>query len=407
MSNVNRLGKYIFIASCTIPLLGNFSSISIFEVFSLNQLSYVIAIVPIVLYLLMGKINPIGVLTFLAIVCVPGLYNYIFGSAFDFNSLFRFVVSFIPVMLWKRIYIFLAGCKFVDIYLILYKVGILVAVIWAMLQVFGILPFYDFDYVDGIKVGRASGGYEKPVIFTIVLFPIFLYASVIYDKNRLWSAILFMLLILIIWLTGLRTALISYLALLIIFFLKNISLRLTLFLVKWHAILLIGVFLIVVLYILKEEVPLLGLLRGRLGMWVAHVHEMTSGGILQFLFGKSGTVLNANNQLYFDVYSFSEVHNDYLRIFVVHGVFGLIVVSYIFRNFLIGLYKCMLSSSTVHLHLLSSYVIFLLLFMVTNEPTYYPAVIWITTTSLIYFSNYAVVIRANHSTSRVALTLDA
>lgn len=386
----SSLGKYLFIATCTIPLMGSFNSISLFGVVPLNHSSYLVAIIPLIVHIFIGRPIPIGYLIFLVAVCIPGFYNYLFGSAFDFGSNFRFAIALVPILFWRHVFTFLKNGKSNTPYVTIYLAGVIIAVCWAFLQMFDILPYYDFDYIDGERIGRASGGYKKPVIFNIVLFPVFLYVSVNYYKNKFSSLILFSLLLFLVWLTGLRTAFIVYTVMAVMFIFKDFSFRLSMFFVKYYGPFLFGIILISVISLAVGEVPLLTLLRGRLGMWIAHVHEMTSNGLMPLLFGKGGTLLSTETQLRYEVYSVSEVHNDYLRLIVVHGVFGLILFSYFIRKYLFGLYAIAFQSKPVHNHLISSYVAFLFLFMVTNEPTYYPAVMWVSAISLIYFANYSI-----------------
>ncbi len=357
------------------PLLGTLSTVTLFGEFTLNWVSYLPVVFGILFYFLSGSRWPRLALLFLL---AAGLFLtswYLQAEQINILALIRFSLSILPLLLTAQL---MNGLEDVDLKLpaLVFLVGVSVTIVLAIMQLIGVLEYRDFDYVDGVQVGRISGGYEKPVIFTVVLFPVYLFAVSLYSSRRALALIVIMAILGIVFLSGLRTALVVYLFLTLLLVLKLDLYIATRYFLKILGPTLLAVLLVTLLWLVGELLPGAGLLRGRLGMWIAHANEFFGAGTLRLVFGSGNTALDPATLVLFDVYHANEVHNDFIRILVYCGVSGSAIFSYLlYRHF--ALSKRQLNVTAEERKLLTYPVIFLLLYMITNEPSFYPSFFWL------------------------------
>lgn len=371
--NVLTLGMVWSVA--LMPLLGTFSTVTLFGGFTLNWVSYLPVVFGLLFYFLSGSRWPkLALLSLLAI----GLFLtswFLQSEQINTLALLRFVLSLLPLLLTTQL---IGGIKEVDLNLpaLFFALGVAVTIVLAFMQLAGVLEYRDFDYVDGVQVGRISGGYEKPVIFTVVLFPVYLLAVSLYSSRRILALVAITAILGIVYLSGLRTALVVYMFLTAMLMMKLDLFVITRYFLKILGPTLLAVFLVTLLWVVGELLPGAGLLRGRLGMWIAHANEFYGAGGLRVLFGSGNTFLDPATLTLFDVYHANEVHNDFIRILVYCGLAGSAVFSFlIFRHF--DVTKRLLKISSEDRNLLTFPIIFLLLYMVTNEPSFYPSFFWL------------------------------
>ncbi len=357
------------------PLLGTLSGVTLFGGFTLNWLTYFPIVLSLAFYLLTGSRWPRLALIASVVVLVYLSAWVLQSEQINLMALIRLLLSILPLLLTMQL---VKGIDKVDLSMpaLVFSFGVVVTLVMALLQLAGILPYKDFDYVDGVQVGRISGGYEKPVIFTVVLFPVFLWAASIYKTHRLRSALTIVAVLWIVFVSGLRTALIVYLFLTLLLALRIDFYKAVRLFLKCLGPMLIAFALVTLLWAIGELLPGAGLLRGRLGMWIAHANELFGGGLMRFLLGSGNTSLDAATLARFDVYHANEVHNDFIRIVVYGGIVGSSLFSYLlYRHF--SLTSAFFRVSKEERYLYSFPIIFLVLYMVTNEPSFYPSFFWL------------------------------
>jgi hypothetical protein len=371
--NVLALGMVWSVA--LMPLLGTFSTVTLFGGFTLNWVSYLPVVFGLLFYFLSGSRWPkLALLSLLAIVIFLTSW-FLQAEQVNTLALLRFALSLLPLLLTAQL---IGGIEEVDLKLpaVIFAVGVAVTIVLAFMQLAGVLEYRDFDYVDGVQIGRISGGYEKPVIFTVVLFPVYLLAVSLYSSRRAVSLLVITAIVGIVYLSGLRTALVVYMFLTVLLVMKLDLYVLTRYFLKILGPTLLAVFLVTLLWVVGELLPGAGLLRGRLGMWIAHANEFYGAGGLRIIFGSGNTFLDPATLALFDVYHSNEVHNDFIRILVYCGFAGSSVFSYLlYRHF--DMTKRHLKVSAQDRNLLTFPVIFLLLYMITNEPSFYPSFFWL------------------------------
>ena len=369
----NRIVPFgILIAYSFLALTGIFYRLEVFSL-NVNQLIYLIPCLALFAFIFMRShffvskniIFPLAILS--VFLCL-----HLFFSGFSFELHARFFLSLLPLIFARQFVNALSYPSNKAMYL-LYKVylfAIFLGLGAAFLQYSGFMSFRDFDYVDGMRVGRISGFYEKPVIFIITLLPLF-YRITLYQRFIFRSLILIIFAV-IIYHSGHRTSLLAFVFCVPIVlapkylyrFLKNNYVP---------ALYLMCTISLVLGLELLNSIPGAYLLRGRLEMWLAHWSEVRDS--LMFLtFGKGQQTLEHATQMSYTVYDVNEVHGDFVRVLKVYGIFGIILILNLLSRYQTILKLTYGPQKSLPLIYISG--IFLLCFSLTNEPTYYPAIFW-------------------------------
>ncbi|NJM25761.1 MAG: hypothetical protein HC859_10005, partial [Bacteroidia bacterium] len=97
---------------------------------------------------------------------VYGLLCVAFGG--DIQKLVRIVFSLLPIAFIR--YAERIGLRQFKWFLGIYVALMLIPVYNCYLQLKGELPYYTFDTIDGVHLGRLSGGYNKPTGLIVFLF---------------------------------------------------------------------------------------------------------------------------------------------------------------------------------------------------------------------------------------------
>ena len=160
-----------------------------------------------------GGINPAGFLAILisalALLSI-GINNFKLKMSYP---MFAFVVYTLIITLihvrefsniadWLRIFsgvaFFFAVAPYIDVeafmkYARVFMISTLVPIVFTFLQVAKILPYQYFDWVNGVHVSRATGGYPQPAVLTRFLVFGLLYALYFFNnsprKHKKWYAV--------------------------------------------------------------------------------------------------------------------------------------------------------------------------------------------------------------------------
>ncbi|HEY1801728.1 MAG TPA: hypothetical protein VGG46_12410, partial [Terriglobales bacterium] len=261
------------------------------------------------------KFNYSLVLTFLGIATFSVLYS---PSSWGFNELIRlysgiafFFVAFLVLSkpaLFDRFAFALIGT-------------VTIPVVLAFLQVAHILPFDYWDWIEGERIGRASGSYNTPlglVYFLMYTIPLTLY--LLEYRKQWWLRISLGGSLLALVFTYHRTAFIAISTQLILWFILKKKYKMV------FGLFAIGIVCVVMyagafqrLYepltdAIHGEVDITGdqFLRGRGLIWATFLTDYVQGDPINWLIGRGGSVLNGSLSL--DEMGENDPHNDFVRI---------------------------------------------------------------------------------------------
>lgn len=253
---------------------------------------------------------------------------------------------------------------------------ILIPITIAWLQYVGLYPYSYYDYVNGVPIGRPSGGYFQPNSLTrlLIFACILLYIIDKYMPIKQTTKYGFLLLFLATtFISSHRTSLIILIVTLCYFemyvyfnkFIKKIPL-LVLFFTAF------GVFILIkmkeklllhweiyksAIFIFNESGELS--FRGRGVVWKDVVQLLSENEYFQWMFGLG--------------YPPFEAHNDFLRILLVNGILGLIF----YLLFFVYVYRFVKKRvNQFGLKVLRISYLFLFLYSIPLQPTEYPSFMW-------------------------------
>jgi O-antigen ligase len=253
-----------------------------------------------------------------------------------------------------------------------YVAALIVPVYYSYLQLIGEMPYYDVD----TGYGRVSGGYSKPNNFVAFLFPCYMLG--IYfalKKKRLLAFLIISGSLIIVIITGLRTAAVAYLLILVFLFRKDLLLKLVTNYYKYYLNFFVGLLFAISLLVLYLDVGIVDGIRGRIPMWTAHSVEFFTSNPLQILIGKSRVLLqNPTFRDHYLIDSAAEAHNNTLRTLVSFGLLGFALYCALLRWFVLRALR--LTTEHSSRFIIACTVLYFILYSITNEPIYYSSILW-------------------------------
>lgn len=265
---------------------------------------------------------------------------------------------------------------------IIYCLSISFPIIYGILQYKGVLPFLNYDVVDGQVLGRISGGYDKPNNFAAFLFPLYLLSFIVFRKNTFIGACLLLSVLFLILITGLRTTVAIYLLIFLGYFFKRSMAKLIYNYYRYFLNLILGFGLILGVYVLHKTSGPTDLLRGRVLTWQGHVTDFVNSSVLTITFGKGHSNLGDYYSAPWYKGSLFEPHNNTLRVIVVFGLMGFTLYSLLIRHFILKAYRR--THQPFNKFFISASFLFVMLYSFTNEPLFYPSIFWLVLFGLFY-----------------------
>lgn len=264
----------------------------------------------------------------------------------------------------------------------------------SFLQIAGMLPYDYWDWIDGVRIGRASGTYNTPLgliylfMYTIPLALylatnrrqaqgtrrlawVFIFAasiSLAFTYHRMGYAAIALEVAVWLYLNKGRRAVLVLSAVLITATLTSLS-----FLDQLYQP-------VVTSLASGADLSSEEFLRGRGVQWFLYMDSYTSARPIHWVFGLGGSViagLEEEDDAY--VLSPNEPHNDFIRILHAYGAAGLILYLSILVLFCRRALQILHSSQEAERGLASVVLVSLLgvmLLSITAEPTRYPNAIW-------------------------------
>lgn len=295
-------------------------------------------------------------------------------SSVDLESIVRFFFSVIPLFFLDSISDIQDKSRKRNV-IIVYCVAILFPIVYGILQYQGVLPFINYDYVNGQAIGRVSGGYDKPNNFTAFIFPLYLLAFLVFEKRKLLGAGLLFFILFLVYITGLRTTVAIYFTILLGYFFKNIMAKLIYNYYHYFLNFVTGIFFIISIYLTYKLFGQVDLLRGRVLTWQGHVSDFFNSKLLVIIFGKGHSTLGDYYSGPWYKGSLVEPHNNTLRIIVIFGLVGYFLYSLLMRHIVLKAFKR--TSHPLNKFFVSSSFLFIMLYSFTNEPLFYPSIFWV------------------------------
>jgi hypothetical protein len=256
----------------------------------------------------------------------------------------------------------------------IYIISLLPTLIFAALQFFDVIPYNEYDTTGGERVGRMSGGYSKPNNFVAVLFPLFMLSFYLFfvARKKVMAGVLMLLILFVVYKTGLRIAVAIYFIVFLSSFFPRVLIATLLTYYKYFINFAIGVFAFIGVYIVHHEVGLVEALRGRFQMWEAHSVEFFGSNVFEILVGKGDVLLKQQWDRKIVRY-IGEVHNNSFRVIIFGGFIGYLIYSYFIRYYAL---KILRDSEPARKFIAAACFVFFILFGITTEPLFYPAVFW-------------------------------
>lgn len=310
------------------------------------------------------------------------LINAIFFGLTDYSSYSRILTSLFVIFFFQRI--IAIGPSMKVAYLAqLYSLGLLIPIYIAILQINGSFPIYSFDDVDGVSIGRISGGYSKPNNFAAYIFPVYLFflfqlsGCVSWLKRITYLILIVSIFILIKNYVNHRTFTNIYVLIVLIFYLPFLqALMFHFFHKKIYIYCVLVVFFILSVFhdtsFVSEWMfsPSWGM-RGRIFNWVIHLREWINSDLRTIAFGKGFVYAEAQQTAGFVL----EFHSEFGRILETYGILGLsayfIGLNRVFQKVLVDF-----KSDRRKMSLGLSSMTALFLYSITNEAGHFPPVFW-------------------------------
>jgi hypothetical protein len=256
----------------------------------------------------------------------------------------------------------------------IYIISLLPTLILAALQFFDVIAYNEYDTTGGERVGRMSGGYSKPNNFVAVLFPLFMLSFYLFSvaRKKVMGGMLMLLILFVVYKTGLRIAVAIYFIVFLSSFFPRFLTAVIRTYYKYFINFAIGLVAFISVYIIHHEVGLVEALRGRFQMWEAHSVEFFGSTAFEVLLGKGDVLLTQPWDRKIVRY-IGEVHNNSFRVIIFGGLIGYLIYSYAIRYYAL---KILRASEPSRNFIAASCFVFFILFGITTEPLFYPAVFW-------------------------------
>jgi len=269
-----------------------------------------------------------------------------------------------------------------------------VPVLLSFLQLAGVLPYTYWDWIDGVRIGRISGGYETPlslVYLFIFLFPLALYiasekSQTSTVRHLAWLLMACMSVVLVF--TYHRVGYVTIATeVFICLYLSGRRKSTLAFLLVIAVIAILSFNFLGILYAPEQtfgtDANSSGgeFLRGRGMQWYLYAESYVSSGPIHWIMGLGGSVIPTvlwedptDNPL-----SPDEPHNDYIRILHAYGLVGLLL----YLSILVAFWRRtlqLLRSTNVFARDLARIMlpalVGVMILSVTTEPMRYPTEVW-------------------------------
>jgi hypothetical protein len=294
----------------------------------------------------------------------------------QFESILRFFFTLIPLAFLQQMREH-QNDKMIRNFLIVYVIASMVPVYFSYLQLRGIIPYYEFDVVDGVYMGRISGGYSKPNNFIAILFPFFLLGLYLWKvlRKKFIGFIFMGFVLILVYITGLRIAVFIYFGIIALTFAPHLTQRLIVFYYRYGLNFFTGITTMLVCCLLYNHYGFIDAIRGRVAMWQAHSYEFFyNSSLAEIFFGKARVLLPIKWDSAFLVGSMEEAHNNSLRLIITFGLFGFLFYCLVIRWMV--LYVNRLKVIPPMMYIYFSCFFFLILYSITNEPVFYSSIFW-------------------------------
>jgi len=289
------------------------------------------------------------------------------------ETVFRVFTAVLPFTFIDFFYTKPISNKTVKLFWIVYCICFSVPVYYAYLQYIGEMPYYDYDSL-GVG-GRISGGYNKPMNFIACLFPIYItsFYFIKVQRNKLLGYSLIFSIYAFLIVIGHRTSLAAFLIIFISSFFSRTTVKIIYNYYKNFLNFFVGVFSFLMFYFFYSAFGIVEVraLRGRIEMWTAHAETFFSGSFFNKLFGFQKILADPKfaYEPLLGPLAMEEAHNNTFRTIIFFGVVGYFFYSLFIRWLVIRVYH---STEDWNIRFIRfSCFTYLLLYMITNEPTYY------------------------------------
>lgn len=331
--------------------------------------------------LIRNRISKLFIL-FLFITFLYFLKAVLFSVSTD--SVIRLFVSFIPLFFLDSV-AHMQDVRTKRNVTIVYCVSISLPIAYGLLQLRGLLPYTEFDVVNGAVMGRVSGGYDKPNNFAAFIFPLYLLSLIQFQRQKIAGALLISFILFLVYLTGLRTVAGIYLVILAAYFFKKLAIQVVYNYYRYYLNFIVGVIFLLTIYVIYQRFGLIDALRGRTLTWEAHVSDFLNLEWFKILFGKGHSNLGDYYSPVWYKGSLVEPHNNTLRVIIIFGFFGFALYCVAMRYFVMKAFTQ--RSEQFNKFLVSASFIFIMLYSFTNEPLFYPSVFWVVLFGIFFSSD--------------------
>lgn len=289
------------------------------------------------------------------------------------ETVFRIFTAILPFTFIDFFYKQPISNKTIKLFWVVYCICFSVPVYYAYLQYTGEMPYYDYDDL-GVG-GRISGGYNKSWNFTTCLLPIYIasFYFIKVQRRRILGYFLIFSICALLVVIGHRTSLAAFLIIFVSSFFSRTTVKIIYNYYRNFLNFFIGLFSFLAFYFFYSAFGIVEVrvLRGRVEMWIAHAENFFSGNLFNQLFGFQKILLDSKfaSDPPIDLLTMEEVHNNTFRTIIFFGVIGYFFYSLFIRWLVIRVYH---STEDWNVRFLRfSCFTYLLLFMITNEPSYY------------------------------------
>jgi hypothetical protein len=366
----NRAYWLFLLTTAVMPLASLFWNVNFFWV-KANWLPYPIFLIAVIFVMLCKKSVP---KEFVCLIFFAAFYLALsYFNDGDAESIGRFTITILPL----TFYFMFDDIKDTNhrYFWWIYGALMIIPIFNSYLQYTGKIPYDEFDYVGGEKIGRMSGGYQKPHNLVAYLVPIFLLGLYLWKvKQRKLIGILVVFAVLFwVYMIGYRTSLIAFLTILVSSFFMRTTQRLIYTYYHYFLNFFVPILAFIFSRLLLSTVGLWDKLRGRVPIWELHSWQFFDQNPFNILFG-SQKVMIEDNYLDSSVYLIDEVHNNSFRTMIVFGLFGFFLYCFVMRKIVLHLQNRNYGDSLKFI--MFSCFTYFIFYTITNEPLYHGSVLW-------------------------------
>lgn len=366
----NSVYRLFLLTTAVMPLASLFWNVNFFWV-KANWVPYPIFLIAVIFMTLFKKRVP---KEFVCLIFFAAFYLVLsYFSDGDAESIGRFAITILPL----TFYFMFDDIKDTNhrYFWWIYSALMIIPIFNSYLQYTGKIPYDEFDYVGGERIGRMSGGYQKPHNLVAYLVPIFLLGFYIWKvKQKRIIGILIVFAVLVgVYMINYRTSLIALLVILLSSFFIKTTKRLIYSYYQYFLNFFFPILAFIFFRLLLSTVGLWDKLRGRVPIWELHSQQFFDQNFLKIMFGTQNVMISeAYRQP--SVYLIDEAHNNSFRTIIVFGLVGFFLYCLFMRMIVMSI-KRVNYLPKFEFILLSSFTYFIF-YTTTNEPLYYGSVLW-------------------------------